>query len=201
MFLVMLILTKSTSEQRESRFEGLIVKKRVAREGSTAVYNMKMAEAEATYKTEEKQAEIKKIVGIVSIVAGAVSIVGGVFSGIAKNTAIAQKLGEVISEKVLTNISRYGAVVAQLISTVCTDSASLYQGIATLDLAEIRKNAAFVSAETKQTQAFFERAMKEIGDMQEAYGNSQREISTTLKSMQEALEKKQETRLSVARNI
>ncbi|MDR2776728.1 MAG: hypothetical protein LBB17_01635 [Puniceicoccales bacterium] len=186
LFLVMLILIKSTSEQRESRFESMSARKTVSAMASTAVYELKIAEAKSTYEKEKTAAEMKKIMAIVSMVCGAISFV-------------LSALGPIVQagNQMAKSISNVLKVVSEVISILAT----IAQGIVGLYLAEKGKNVAFIRAEIAQTQTFFENTMQQIRNMQEAYSASQRNIVSNLQTMQEILEKQQNTRLSVARNI
>jgi hypothetical protein len=186
LFLVMLILIKSTSEQRESRFESMSAKKTVSAMASTAVYELKIAEAKGTYEKEAAAAEMKKIMAIVSMCCAVVSFV-------------LAALGPFVQagNQVAKSISNTLKAVSDMISILAT----IAQGIVGLYLAEKGKDVAFIRAEIVQTQTFFENTMQQIRSMQEAYSASQRNIVSNLQTMQEILEKQQNTRLSVARNI
>jgi hypothetical protein len=189
MFLVMLIMIKSTSEQRESRFETMSAKRAVSAQTSIAVYELKMAEAKATYEKEKAAAEMKKVMAIVSICCACLSIVASAAAVVAQVSNAASAVARTISS------------VANAISSLANATGAIAQGVMALDLAEKGKKAAFVKAEVAQIQTFFENTMQQIRSMQEAYSASQRSITTSLHSMQEILEKQQSTRLSVARNI
>jgi hypothetical protein len=66
MFFVLLILIKLTSEQRESRFEGMMAKTKIDAQTLIAVYELKMAEAKAIDK-KEKAIDLKQIIALVSM--------------------------------------------------------------------------------------------------------------------------------------
>jgi hypothetical protein len=189
MFLVMLIIIKSTSEQRESRFEGMSAKKAVSAKTATAVFELKMAEAKATYEKEKKAAEMKKIMAIVGMCCACLSIV-------ASAATVASQVSSVV-----TSLATTISTVANIISSIANAAATIAQGIIGLQLAEKGKDVAFIRAEVVQMQTFFENTMKQIRSMQEAYSSSQRNITSSLQSMQKILEEQQNTRLSVARNI
>jgi hypothetical protein len=189
MFLVMLIMIKSTSEQRESRFESMSDKKVVSARASIVVYEMKIAEAKATYEKEKNAAEMKKIMAIVGMVCASLSIVASVASVVSQVSKIASSLAGLVSK------------IASFTASLGNAAAAITQGIIGLQLAEQGKDVAFIRAESVQMQAFFENTMKQIRSMQEAYSSSQRSITSSLQSMQKILEEQQSTRLSVARNI
>jgi hypothetical protein len=182
----MLILIKSTSEQRESRFEGMMAKKDISAQTSIAVYELKKAEAEATYEKEKKAAELKQAMACVSMGCACLSIAGSI-AGAASQTGNA--------------IAKIASAVVNAFSSLVNVGATIAQGIISLKLAEEGRDIAFIRAEVAQLQTFFENNIKQIRSMQEAYNASQRNITSSLQSMQEILEKQQNTRLSVARNI
>jgi hypothetical protein len=186
MFLVMLIMIKSASEQRESRFEGMVAKKHVSTQASIAVYEMKMAEAKATYEKEKEAAELQKAMAIVSMCCACLSIIAAAAGPLAQ-------AGNAIAKAI--------SMVAGIATSLLNAAATIAQGVISLQLAEQGKDIAFVKAEVARTQTFFESTMKQIRNMQEAYSASQRSITSSLQSMQEILEKQQSTRLSIARNI
>jgi hypothetical protein len=189
MFLVMLIMIKSTSEQRESRFDSMSAKKAVSAKASTAVYELKMAEAKATYEKEKKAAELKKTMAIVNMCCACISIVA----------SLASIIGHVFQSA--ASLAKTIAAAANSVASLASAAATIAQGVIGLELAEKGKDVAFIRAEAVQMQTFFENTMKQIRNMQEAYSSSQRNITSSLQSMQEILEKQQNTRLSVARNI
>ncbi|MDR2603033.1 MAG: hypothetical protein LBC11_00520 [Puniceicoccales bacterium] len=189
MFLVMLILIKSTSEQRESRFESMSDKKVVSAKAATAVYELKMAEAKATYEKEKAAAELKKTMAIVGMCCACLSIV-----------ASAATVVSMVSVSI-SSLARSISTIANVVSSIANAAATIAQGVIGLQLAEQGKDVAFIRAEVVQMQTFFENTMKQVRSMQEAYSSSQRSITSSLQSMQEILEKQQNTRLSVARNI
>ncbi|MDR0742499.1 MAG: hypothetical protein LBE98_03475 [Puniceicoccales bacterium] len=190
LFLVMLILIKATSEQRQSRFESMSTQRAVSAMVSTAVFELKIAEAKATYEKEMKAAELKMVMAIVSIVCAVLSIIA----------AVAGAIGQAASGAVKA-IANAIENVAKVISTILNIVAPLVQGLVGLQIAEKGRTAAFMRAEIALMQTFFENTMQRVRNMQAAYSASQRNITSSLQSMQEILEKKQSTRLSVARNI
>lgn len=77
MFLVMLMMTKSAADQRQSRYEDIAAKKVVAQKTADTVYELKMAEAKETYEAEKKAAVLQIVTGSMQVVTGFVSVVGG----------------------------------------------------------------------------------------------------------------------------
>ncbi|MDR0693547.1 MAG: hypothetical protein LBF49_03195 [Puniceicoccales bacterium] len=189
MFLVMLIMIKSTSEQRESRFESMSAKKAVSAKASIAVYELKMAEAKATYEKEKKAAELKKIMAIVNMACACLSIV-------ASAATIVSQVSNAVS-----SLARAVSTISNALSSLASAAATVVQGAIGLQLAEKGKDVALIRAEAVLLQAFFEDTMKQIRNMSEAYSASQQNITSSLQSMQKILEEQQNTRLSVARNI
>jgi hypothetical protein len=190
LFLVMLILIKSTSEQRQSRFESMSTQRAVSAMVSTAVFELKIAEAKATYEKEKEAAELKMVMAVVSMVCAALSIAA----------AIAGAVGQAANAAVKA-VANAIENAAKVISTILNVIAPLVQGLVGLDLAKKGRTAAFMRAEIALMQTFFENTMQRVRNMQAAYSASQRNITSSLQSMQEILEKKQSTRLGVARNI
>jgi hypothetical protein len=193
MFLVMLIIIKATSEQRKSRFENMSAKKAVTAKAAITVYELKMSEAKATYAKEKEAAELKKTMAVVSMGCAIVSIAAAGMNAVSS-------LSSAISTATKATLQTI-SMVTNLITSLANAVATIAQGVIGLDLAKKGKAVAFIQAEATATQSFFENTMKRVRSMQEAYSSSQRNITSSLQSMQEILEKQQNARLSVARNI
>lgn len=192
MFLVMLMMTKSAADQRQSRYEDIAAKKVVAQKTADTVYELKMAEAKTTYEAEKKQAILQIAMGSVQIVIGCIGVVSG---GVALVGEISQTTNKVF--KAISSVCR----VVQIASQAASSLTSIAQGIVTINIAKKQKKSAFIGEEAKISQALFNFNMQQLKNMQSAYSTSNRNIQNTISSIKEILQQNQSTRLSIARNI
>lgn len=192
MFLVMLMMTKSIADQRQSRYEDIAAKKVVVQKTADTVYELKMAEAKTTYEAEKKQAILQIAMGSVQIVIGFIDAFSG---GVSLVGEISQTTNKVF--KAISSACR----VVQMASQAASSLTSVAQGIVTIDIAKKQKKSAFISEEAKISQALFNFNMQQLRNMQSAYSTSNRNIQNTISSIKEILQQNQSTRLSIARNI
>ncbi len=192
MFLVMLMMTKSAADQRQSRYEDIAAKKVVVQKTADTVYELKMAEAKTTYEAEKKQAILQIVMGSVQIVIGFIDAFSG---GVALVGEISQTTNKVF--KAISSACR----VVQMASQAASSLISVAQGIVTINIAKKQKKSAFISEEAKISQTLFNFNMQQLRNMQSAYSTSNRNIQNTISSIKEILQQNQSTRLSIARNI
>lgn len=192
MFLVMLMMTKSAADQRQSRYEDIAAKKVVAQKTADTVYELKMAEAKTTYEAEKKQAILQIAMGSVQIVIGCIGVVSGGVAVLGEIPKIASKISSVVT-------GSFRAI--QLIANVASSITTIVQGVVQIDIAKQQRKAAFIATEASLNDALFNFNMQQLRNMQSAYSTSNRNIQNTISSIKEILQQNQSTRLSIARNI
>jgi hypothetical protein len=188
-FLVMLILIKSTAEQRESRAELLMDKKQVAVAVANNAYVLKLNAAEKTYKAEEKAANMQISMGIVQIAVGVVSACLAGFSAFA--TAVGS---------MTTTLSRILAVITLVVGIV-SNIATIVRGIVLMSIAEDRRDAGYADSQADAVRQFFSVHMKQLQSAQEAYSSTQRQVDSIMKTISDVLQQKQDTRMGIIRDI
>lgn len=192
MFLVMLMMTKSAADQRQSRYEDIAAKKVVAQKTADTVYELKMAEAKTTYEAEKKQAILQIAMGSVQIVIGCIGVVSGGVAVLGEIPKIASKISSVVT-------GSFRAI--QLIANAASSITTIVQGVVQIDIAKQQRKASFITTEASLNSALFDFNMQQLKNMQSAYSTSNRNIQNTISSIKEILQQNQSTRLSIARNI
>lgn len=192
MFLVMLMMTKSAADQRQSRYEDIAAKKVVAQKTADTVYELKMAEAKTTYEAEKKQAILQIAMGSVQIVIGCIGVVSGGVAVLGEIPKIASKISSVVT-------GSFRAI--QLIANAASSITTIVQGVVQIDIAKQQRKASFITTEASLNSALFNFNMQQLKNMQSAYSTSNRNIQNTISSIKEILQQNQSTRLSIARNI
>ncbi len=192
MFLVMLMMTKSAADQRQSRYEDIAAKKVVAQKTADTVYELKMAEAKTTYEAEKKQAILQIAMGSVQIVIGCIGVVSGGVAVLGEIPKIASKISSVVT-------GSFRAI--QLIANAASSITTIVQGVVQIDIAKQQRKASFITTEASLNSALFNFNMQQLRNMQSAYSTSNRNIQNTISSIKEILQQNQSTRLSIARNI
>jgi hypothetical protein len=138
MFLVMLILTKSATEQRTSRFEGMVAKKGTAAMAATTTYNMKMRVAEDQYKLDVKSAKMQIAFGFVGIGLGIISAGVSLASGVASIGVALKGVSESIKATLKT--IRLIANIVGAATSVLKGGASLANSILQMELIKERRD-------------------------------------------------------------
>lgn len=192
MFLVMLMMTKSAADQRQSRYEDIAAKKVVAQKTADTVYELKMAEAKTTYEAEKKQAILQIAMGSVQVVIGCISVVSGGVAVLGEIPKIASKISSVV-----TGTFRAMQLVANATSSIST----IAQGIAQIDIAKQQRKSSFIASEASLNSALFDFNMKQLENMQSSYSASNRNIQNAINTIKEVLQQTQSTRLNISRNI
>jgi hypothetical protein len=202
MFLVMLIMIKSTAEQRNSRYEATIDRKQISHHAANTVYDMKMAEAQKNLEADLKEAKMAKIMGWVSIAVGCVSVItaglGGI-SGIGRAIGSVQKFSESTIK-----LLKVATVVTEVIDgamSIAQSSFGIANSFVNLKIVNMRYKANIMGNEIQIMERTFETNMQQLRDMQGAYSTSQQKISSLFDQIKEALQMKQDTRMTVARNV
>lgn len=192
MFLVMLMMTKSAADQRQSRYEDIAAKKVVAQKTADTVYELKMAEAKTTYEAEKKQAILQIAMGSVQVVIGCISVVSGGVAVLGEIPKIASKISSVV-----TGTFRAMQLVANATSSIST----IAQGIVQIDIAKQQRKSSFIASEASLNSALFDFNMKQLENMQSSYSTSNRNIQNAINTIKEVLQQTQSTRLNISRNI
>ena len=146
-FLVMLIMTKSASDQRQSRAELWSNKKNVSNTEAINVYQMGIDAAKETYDLTMDNIKMQKIMAWVSIGLGVVSVITGPFYALSTNSAT--KGLDLI--KNASGILGKFITVSKLANTIFIPAANafmgFYQGYRNLGFAERQKEISFLQAE------------------------------------------------------
>lgn len=198
-FLVMLIMTKSASDQRQSRAELWSNKKNVSNTEAINVYQMGIDAAKETYNLTMDNIKMQKIMAWVSIGLGVVSVITGPFAALGTNSAT-KKLLKNASDILKTFIS-----VSKLANTIFIPLANsvmgIVQGAMNLKFARRQKEISFLQAEREALKGFFDFNMKQMESMVEAYSLSNKHVKNAIDTIKNTLQKTQETKMSIARNI
>jgi hypothetical protein len=207
MFLVMLIMVQASTDQRSSRMEDAIAKKKVSDHAAAAVFTLGLAKAKAQFKAEKTSAIVKIVTGYVSIAAAAASMVGAAATGGREIAGLRidafTKAGKTVKDSLRTvaNVCRAVNMIAKFVSIAAQTAGTFVSFFLKIDIAKERKKASYLGAEEKRIRTFFEFNMQQIKNMQEAYSTSQRNIRSELGAMREIIQKKQEVTLNIARNV
>ena len=200
-FLVMLIMTKSASDQRQSRAELWSNKKNVSNTEAINVYQMGIDAAKETYDLTMDNIKMQKIMAWVSIGLGVVSVITGPFYALSTNSAT--KGLDLI--KNASGILVKFITVSKLANTIFIPAANafmgFYQGYRNLGFAERQKEISFLQAEREALKGFFDFNMKQMESMVEAYSLSNKHVKNAIDTIKNTLQKTQETKMSIARNI
>ncbi|MDR1401783.1 MAG: hypothetical protein LBI81_02400 [Puniceicoccales bacterium] len=207
LFLILLVQEELFADQRNSRFNAMTDIRKSARSAANTVYQMKMNEAKETYKAEKKAAMVKIIVGIIGICTGVVSMVTSVVNGM-KALGIALK-GSIsgIMNKIQKALEKMQGTLQKVLmaTTAARMILSIGSGVAqlplNLDVAKHRYMASLAAANAKLLETFFNFSLTQVQDMQEAYAESKKITKATIDDISELLQKLQESRLSITRNI
>lgn len=198
-FLIMLIMTKSASDQRQSRAELWSNKKNVSNTEAINVYQMGIDAAQKTFELTMDNIKMQKIMAWISIGLGVVSVVASPISSLSSNVTTSFKFLET-SSKFIQNV-----VLASKIATFATQVAQsamgIYQGIKGLEFARRQKEISFLQAEREALKGFFDFNMKQMESMVEAYSLSNKHVKNAIDTIKNTLQKTQETKMSIARNI
>jgi hypothetical protein len=200
-FLVMLIMTKSASDQRQSRAELWSNKKNVSNTEAINVYQMGINAAKETYELTMENIRMQKWMAGISIGLGIVSLFVGSFYALSTNSATrgldliknaSGILGKFISASKFAN-----TILIPLINA----GMGIYQGIKGLEFARRQKEISFMQAEREALKGFFDFNMKQMESMVEAYSLSNKHVKNAIDTIKNTLQKTQETKMSIARNI
>ena len=198
-FLIMLIMTKSASDQRQSRAELWSNKKNVSNTEAINVYQMGIDAAQKTFELTMDNIKMQKIMAWISIGLGVVSVVASPISSLSSNVTTSFKFLET-SSKFIQNV-----VLASKIATFATQVAQsamgIVQGAMNLKFANRQKEISFLQAERAALQGFFDFNMKQMESMVEAYSLSNKHVKNAIDTIKNTLQKTQETKMSIARNI
>ena len=200
-FLVMLIMTKSASDQRQSRAELWSNKKNVSNAEAINVYQMGIDVANETYELTKENIVMQKWMAGISIGLGVVSLITGPFYALSTNSAT--KGLDLI--KNASGILGKFITVSKLANTIFIPAANafmgFYQGYRNLGFAERQKEISFLQAEREALKGFFDFNMKQMESMVEAYSLSNKHVKNAIDTIKNTLQKTQETKMSIARNI
>ena len=199
-FLVMLIMTKSASDQRQSRAELWSNKKNVSNTEAINVYQMGIDAAKETYNLTMGNIKMQKIMAWVSIGLGVVSVFASPISSLSSNVTTSFKFLET-SSKLIKNV-----VLASKIATFVTQVAQYAMGIAQgvvnlVYFSKKQKEISFMQAEREALKGFFDFNMKQMESIVEAYSLSNKHVKNAIDTIKNTLQKTQETKMSIARNI
>lgn len=198
-FLIMLIMTKAASDQRQSRAELWSNKKNVSNTEAINVYQMGIDAAQKTFELTMDNIKMQKIMAWISIGLGVVSVVASPISSLSSNVTTSFKFLET-SSKFIQNV-----VLASKIATFATQVAQsamgIVQGAMNLGFARRQKEISFMQAEREVLKGFFDFNMKQMESMVEAYSLSNKHVKNAIDTIKNTLQKTQETKMSIARNI
>ena len=199
-FLIMLIMTKSASDQRQSRAELWSNKKSVSNTEAINVYQMGIDAAQKTFELTMDNIKLQKIMAWVSIGLGVVSVITGPFAALGTNSAT-KKLFENASDTLKTFVS-----VSITINTIAIPAINAAMGIAQgvtnlVYFSKKQKEISFLQAEREALKGFFDFNMKQMESMVEAYSLSNKHVKNAIDTIKNTLQKTQETKMSIARNI
>jgi hypothetical protein len=202
-FLVMLILTQSTADQRNSRFEDTISQKNTARIAAQAVYQMRIAEAEAQYKVEKKQAELQRTMAIVSMVTSSIGAITACLGPLGQAIGSIAKAADAVTKtiQIVVRVLQIISTIASVVSSGINSGFQLYHGIKNLEISKNRYTASMIRANTNFNKAFLDFHMGQLNKMQEAYSMMQQNVDTMLDRINETLQEQRTTLHEVARNI
>ena len=77
----------------------------------------------------------------------------------------------------------------------------IVQGAMNLGFARRQKEISFLQAEREALKGFFDFNMKQMESMVEAYSLSNKHVKNAIDTIKNTLQKTQETKMSIARNI
>lgn len=198
-FLVMLIMTKSASDQRQSRAELWSNKKNVSNTEAINVYQMGIDAAQKTFELTMDNIKMQKIMAWVSIGLGIVSVITGPFAALGTNSAT-RGLFDNASNTLKTFISVSKTINSIFIPAI-NAGMGIYQGIKGLEFARRQKEISFLQAEREALKGFFDFNMNQMESMVEAYSLSNKHVKNAIDTIKNTLQKTQETKMSIARNI
>ena len=198
-FLVMLIMTKSASDQRQSRAELWSNKKNVSNTEAINVYQMGIDAAKETYKLTMDNIKMQKIMAWVSIGLGIVSVITGPFAALGTNSATRGLFDN--ASNILKTFISVSKTINSIVIPAINAGMGIYQGIKGLEFARRQKEISFLQAEREALKGFFDFNMKQMESMVEAYSLSNKHVKNAIDTIKNTLQKTQETKMSIARNI
>lgn len=198
-FLVMLIMTKSASDQRQSRAELWSNKKNVSNTEAINVYQMGIDAAQKTFKLTMDNIEMQKIMAYVSIGSGIVSVITGPFAALGTNSATKGLFDN--ASNILKTFISVSKTINSIVIPAINAGMGIYQGIKGLEFARRQKEISFMQAEREALKGFFDFNMKQMESMVEAYSLSNKHVKNAIDTIKNTLQKTQETKMSIARNI
>ena len=199
-FLIMLIMTKAASDQRQSRAELWSNKKNVSNTEAINVYQMGIDAAKETYELTMDNIKMQKIMAWVSIGLGAVSVVASPISSLSSNVTTSFKFFET-SSKLIQNVV-LASKIATFVTQVAQSAMGIAQGVVNLVyFSKKQKDISFLQAEREALKGFFDFNMKQMESMVEAYSLSNKHVKNAIDTIKNTLQKTQETKMSIARNI
>ena len=198
-FLVMLIMTKSASDQRQSRAELWSNKKNVSNTEAINVYQMGIDAAQKTFDLTMDNIKMQKIMAWVSIGLGVVSVITGPFAALGTNSATRGLFDN--ASNILKTFISVSKTINSIVITAINAGMGIYQGIKGLEFARRQKEISFMQAEREALKGFFDFNMKQMESMVEAYSLSNKHVKNAIDTIKNTLQKTQETKMSIARNI
>ncbi|MDR1595661.1 MAG: hypothetical protein LBR91_01910 [Puniceicoccales bacterium] len=181
LFLVMVILEESAADQRNSRFNEMITKIKVADKAASSVFEMKIKEADATYKASKKTACMKIATGIVNIVTSGLS-------GVAGGLSTGKILGTVVK-------------IIKLVVTIINFVMSVVSFSMSITTANLRHEASITNADAKRAEKFFEFTLSHVKEMQEAYSTSKKNVQTIMDTIREVIQREYASKSGISKNI
>ena len=198
-FLVMLIMTKAASDQRQSRAELWSNKKSVSNTEAINVYQMGINAAKESYELTMDNIKMQKIMAWVSIGLGVVSLITGPFAALGTNSATRGLFDN--ASNILKTFISVSKTINSIVIPAINAGMGIYQGIKGLEFARRQKEISFLQAEREALKGFFDFNMKQLESMVEAYSLSNKHIKNAIDTIKNTLQKTQETKMSIARNI
>ncbi|MDR1413828.1 MAG: hypothetical protein LBI56_02735 [Puniceicoccales bacterium] len=200
LFLILIIQEELFADQRNARFSVMVDVKKTASATSSVIYQMKLSEAKETYKAEAKAAKLKIISASIGIVIATVTIV----------TACCRTLCE-LGNKLMDQAPKIlKAMQGTLLKAVMVTQGidiflNITKGVVALNLnlevAKHRYKANLAGANARMLESFFQFNIAKISDLRESYSSARKEVNQVIDNIRELLQKLQDNRLSVARNI
>ena len=199
MFMVMLMLIKSTADNRESSFESFTVKRQVTQEAAGKVYTMRIDAAKEQLKLDTEQAEQMIRQGKMSIFTGVISVATGALSAFTSVGGAFKSVGAVM--KVLMRAADIANTALSVGSSLASNAMNIYESVKSLEFTTMQRDVSEMQLEVQTMNDFFQFSMQQLNNMQQAYSSSSEAINSMMDTVKEALERHQQTRLGISRNI